>query len=184
MSHFTRITAEIKDLEALKRAAANLNLSLVSNTSCRYYYGSEYREHVIKLPGQYDVAVEERGNGVYDLDADFYGGHVERYIGPRGSNLMRQYAIEKLKIEAKKNGYNVYESGSNIKLIEKKSGGKAVINFDSEGKIKVETSGFKGKSCMNFGIIEKALGKVDSIKKKPEFYETCETSKVHLKEWS
>ena len=77
MSHFTRITAEIKDLEALKRAAANLNLSLVSNTSCRYYYGSEYREYVIKLPGQYDVAVEERGKGVYDWGADFYGGQVE-----------------------------------------------------------------------------------------------------------
>lgn len=184
MSHFTKITTEIKDLEALKQAATNMNLSLESNTTCRYYYGAETREHVIKLPGKYDVAIEPKEGGTYDIDADFYEGHVERFIGCQGSELLRQYSIEKLKIEAKKNGYKVYpaEEGK-LKLIDKKSGGKAIISFDSDGKINVETSGFKGKTCMNFGIIEKALGHIDSTKKKPEYYQN-NVSEVHLKEWS
>lgn len=184
MSHFTKITAEIKDLEALRRAAANMNLSLESNTACRYYYGSEIREHVVKLPGKYDVAIESRGDGSYDLDADFYEGHVEKIIGPQGSELLRQYSIEKLKIEAKKNGYKVYDAGGGaLKLMDKNSGGKAIVSIGDDGKINVETSGFKGQSCMNFGIIEKALGHIDSIKKKPEYYQT-NVSEVHLKEWS
>lgn len=184
MSHFTKITAEIKDLEALRLAAANMNLSLESNSYCRYYYGSEPREHVIKLPGRYDVAIEAAGNGTYDIDADFYEGHVEKYIGPQGSELLRQYSIEKLKIEAKKNGYKVYEAGDGkLKLMDKKSGGKAIVSIGSDGKINVETSGFKGTSCMNFGIIEKALGHIDDIKKKPEYYQANKTE-VHLREWS
>lgn len=184
MSHFTKITTEIKDLEALKAAVNNMNLSLESDTSCRYYYGTEYKEHVIKLPGRYDVAIEANGDGTYDINADFYEGHVERYIGPQGSELLRQYSIEKLKIEAKKNGYKVYpaENGA-LKLMDKVSGGKAIVSIDSDGKLNIETSGFKGKSCMNFGIIEKALGHIDSVKKKPEYYQ-ANTSEVHLKEWS
>jgi len=183
MSHFTRITAEIKDLEALKQAAANMNLSFEDNTTCRYYYGAETREHVIKLPGRYDVAIEPKVDGTYDIDADFYGGHVERFIGCQGSELLRQYSIEKLKIEAKKNGYKVYEAGEGkLKLMDRKTGGKAIVSFDSEGKINVETSGFKGKSCMNFGIIEKTLGQIDSINKKTEYYQN-NVSEVHLEEW-
>ncbi len=184
MSHFTKITAEIKDLEALKRATDNMNLRFENNTNCRYYYGSEFKEHVVKLPGKYDVAIEARGDGSYDINADFYGGHVEKFIGPRGSELLRQYSIEKLKIEAKKNGYNVYEAGEGkLKLMDKKSGGKAIVSIGEDGKINVETSGFKGQSCMNFGIIEKALGHIDNVKKKPEYYQ-ANTSEVHLKEWS
>ena len=183
MSHFTKITTEIRDLEALKNAAQNMNLSFEHNTGCRYYYGSQTRENVIKLPGKYDVAIEAKDNGTYDIDADFYDGHVERFIGKNGNELLRQYSMEKLKIEAKKNGYKVYESGASIKLINKNNGGKAVVNIGDDGKINVETSGFKGQSCMNFGIIEKALGSISNIKKKPEYYQN-NVSEVHLEEWS
>ena len=184
MSHFTKITAEIKDLDALKAAAANMNLKLESNTGCRYYYGIERKEHVVKLPGKYDVSIEANSDGSYDINADFYGGHVEEYIGPNGSELLRQYSIEKLKIEAKKHGYKVYDAGNGaLKLIDKISGGKAIVSVCPDGKINVETSGFKGQSCMNFSIIEKALGKIDDVKKKPEYYQ-ANASEVHLKEWS
>lgn len=184
MSHFTKITAEIKDLEALKIATTNMQLSLEENTYCRYYFGREVREHVIKLPGRYDVAVEERENGIYDLDADLFAGQVERYIGAGGSELLRNYSIEKLKIEAKKNGYRVFEAeDGKIKLLHKRSGGKAIVSFGSDGKMTVETSNFKGQSCMAFAIIEKALGHIDDIKKKPDYYQNNE-SKVQLKEWN
>lgn len=183
MSHFTKITTEIKDLETLKRAVTNMNLRLEHNTKCRYYYDSQIREHVIKLPGKYDVAIEERGDGTYDIDADFYKGYVEKFIGKQGSELLRQYSIEKLKIEAKKNGYKVYESGEGLKLINKNNGGKAIVNIGDDGKISVETSGFKGKSCMDFGIIEKALGRIEETKKKPEYYQN-NVEKVQLEEWS
>ena len=36
MSHFTKITAEIRDLDVLKQALKKMNLTLEKNTKCRY----------------------------------------------------------------------------------------------------------------------------------------------------
>ena len=183
MSHFTKITAEIKDLEALRKAVSNMNLRLESNTGCRYYYGTKRREHVIKLPGRYDVAVESNGDGTYDLDADFYGGHVERIIGHNGEELLKQYTIEKLKIEAKKHGYKVYDKGNGLlKIMDPKTTGKAEVTCLPNGQFEIKTSGFKGKTCMKFEVIEKALGRIDSTKKTPEYYQN-DIAKEHLTEW-
>ncbi len=184
MSHFSTVKTEITDLEALEKAVSAMGLRLEANTGCRYYYGTEFREHVIMLPGRYDVAVESKGNGTYDLSADFYEGHVEKFIGPEGEILLRQYTIEKLKIEAEKHGYKVYDKGNGtLKIIDPKTTGKAEVTCLPGGKFEIKTSGFKGKSCMKFEAIEKALGRIDSTKKTAEYYND-DTAKAHLTEWS
>ena len=184
MSHFSRVKTEITDLEALKKAASAMGLRLESNTECRYYYGVKHKEHVIKLPGRYDVAIESKGNGTYDLKADFYGGYVEEVIGHKGEDLLKQYTIEKLKIEAKKNGYKVYDKGNGVlKIMDPKTTGKAEVTCLPDGKFEIKTSGFKGKSCMKSEAIEKALGRIDSTKKTAEYYDD-NTAKAHLVEWS
>ena len=185
MSHFSTVKTEITDLEALEKAVSTMGLRLESDTMCRYYYGAKHREHVIKLPGKYDVAVESKGDGAYDLSADFYGGHVEKVIGPGGEILLKQYAIEKLKIEAKKHGYKVYDKGNgSLKIMDPKTTGKAEVTCLPDGKFEIKTSGFKGKSCMKFEAIEKALGRIDSTKKTAEYYAGDNTAKVRLTEWS
>jgi len=183
MSHFTKLTAEIKDLETLKLALLGMNLKLETNTSCRYYYGEEQKKFVIKLPGPYDVALEKNSNGSYDLNADFYQGHVEKHIGHKGEKLLRQYSIEKLKIEAKKNGYKVYPTEEGMKIMDPKTGGKVEVKILPNGQIDIKTSGFKGQSCMKFAEIEKVLGKIESCKKTSEYYDKG-AEVARLREWS
>jgi len=74
MSHFTQINAEIRDLEALRAAVARCGGEVVENAECRYYYGTQRKEVVIRLPGKYDAALEKQADGSYRLAADWYGG--------------------------------------------------------------------------------------------------------------
>ena len=58
MSHFTTIDIEIKDIEALKAACAEMALAVVDNTEARGWGSARARaDHVIKLQGPYDIAV-------------------------------------------------------------------------------------------------------------------------------
>lgn len=175
MSHFTSISTQINDLNALEVALRSMNLSLLRNVNCRYYNGTERKQHVAKLPGRYDVAFEENRNGTYSIVADFYYGDVAKTIGVNGSILLRQYAIEKVKIEAAKLGCRVYSTNNpNVfKLMEKNgSGGKVLVEISEDGNITFKSSGFKGKSCMKFESLEKALGEQTSRKFTAEYYET------------
>ena len=59
MSHFTHVSAEIRDLDACNKALNNMGLTMQSYGSCRYYFGTEMKENVVRLPGQYDMALEK-----------------------------------------------------------------------------------------------------------------------------
>ena len=176
MSHFTRVQAEIRDLKALEKALSKMNLQLSHNTQCRYYYGSEMRENVVRLPGPYDMALVPNSTGSYQIEADFYDGHVARAIGENGSALMAQYAIEKLRIEAQKLGCKLYsgEKKGNFKVIDNNnpSSGKLEASITDDGEISFKAAGFKGKGCMKFQKLEEALGAVSSRKYTSEYYES------------
>ncbi len=50
------------------------------------------------------------------------------------------------------------------------------IVIGSDGKANIDVAGVKGKSCSDLTkSIEKALGKVQATKKKPEFYQQAAT---------
>ena len=175
MSHFTKVQAEIRDLNALKKALSNMNLQLTHNTSCRYFFGSQIKENVVKLPSpsQYDMALEPNGDGSYNIVADFYpSGNVARVIGERGSILLRQYAIEKLRIEATKIGCKVYGSGGKLKVTDSQNpSAKLEATIGENGEISFKASGFKGKGCMKFQKLEEAMGTVSNMKFTSEYYE-------------
>ncbi len=161
MSHFTKVTTKISDMEALEKAIASMGLRLTHNAPCRYYYGETMKENVVSLPGRYDLSIEEGANGTYDLNADFYEGDVERTIGPGGSRLMRSYTIEKLKIEARKKGYSVHKAGENkFKIYDptEASNGYLEATLDENGNFTFKAKGFSGKSCMKFTAFEKSFG--------------------------
>lgn len=182
MSHFSKVDTQINDLKALEDAAKKMGFSMERNSDCRYYYGSERKDIVIKLPTRYDVSVERNSSGTYSLNADFFGGYVASCIGRNGNSLLQQYAVEKVKTEAKKKGYSVVQKEKcKLKITDTKTGGQVNVEFDEEGKATFNASGFKGKSCMNFESIEKALGTVTDHKKKSEYYQK-ETVKTYQKE--
>lgn len=173
MSHFTTISSEIKDLEALTEAAKKMGFEVERDAQCRYYSGTQRKDFVIKLPGCYDIAATEK-NGTYKLEADFFAGHVSKYVGNDCSKLLQQYTVEKAKIEAFQKGLNVTEEekGNTIilTLTDQDTGGQIVIECYPGGDSQVKTQGFAGQSCMKFRDIEEALGHTEKITPTDEIY--------------
>ena len=100
-----------------------------------------------------------------------------------GVEIGIQYNMPVL-LRAKKHGYKVYDKGNgSLKIMDPKTTGKAEVTCLPDGKFEIKTSGFKGKSCMKFETIEKALGRIDSTKKTAEYYDN-NTAKARLTEWS
>lgn len=174
MSHFTSISAEIRDLEALRAAVARCGGEVVENTECRYYYGTQRKEIVIKLPGRYDAALEKQADGSYTLTADWYGGHVAQYLGEKGDTLLQGYAVEKARLEGRRRGLSVTErqEGDDILVTLRDPDGSGLKVWCSPGGRTVcQPDGIKGESCMRFYDLEKSLGAVQEHRKTPDFYE-------------
>lgn len=108
MSHFTTIAIQIKDLEALRAACAELHLELVADAQARGYGENRIRgEHVIRLPGPYDIALQRQPDHSYRFVADLYEGHVERQVGLGFGRLKQLYGVHKTLREARHQGLNV-----------------------------------------------------------------------------
>ncbi len=121
MSHFTTIKTQIKDIEALKSACAELNLPVLENAKARGYYENKTRgDFVIKLKGPYDIAVQKQPDGTFGLTADLWSGYVEREVGQNYGKLLQLYAVHKAMKEARKKGHLVSRSNKptgEIKLV-------------------------------------------------------------------
>ncbi len=107
MSHFATIHTQVRDLNALADACAELGVSLVPNAVCRGYGGlTRKAPHVIKLKGPYDIAVEpsKENDGTYGLTTDWWDGHVAKEVGPHFGRLLQGYGVHKTMREAAKRG--------------------------------------------------------------------------------
>ena len=111
MSHFTDIDIEIRDLEALKAACAELGLPVAGNTTARGY-GENLRrgEFVIRLKGPYDIAVNRAKDGRWTLTADLWAGHVEKEVGPKFGRLRQMYGVHRTLREAQRLGLRARRS--------------------------------------------------------------------------
>ena len=107
MSHFTTIQTQIRDVDALADACTELNIKLVSNSTCRGYAGVVRQAPlVIKLRGPYDIAVEPSAerNGSYRLTTDWWDGHVAGEVGVGYGRLLQTYGVHKTMREARLRG--------------------------------------------------------------------------------
>ena len=164
MSHFTYVSAEIRDLDACNKALNYMGLTMQSYGSCRYYYGIEMKENVVRLPGRYDMALEKSGNGSYHITADFYDGYVERTIGAGGSILLYNYSVEMLKKVAKKLHFSVTQKGDDTYKVrdpQDSDGGHMLVTVSKDGSLKFEPKGLKGKKCAKYLQLEDSLGKIE-----------------------
>lgn len=108
MSHWTTIQTQIKDIEALRAACAELNLCLVENAQARGYGDNRLKaQYVIRLNGPYDIALNRQPDSSYSLVADQWNGHVEAEVGRNFGRLLQLYAVHKATIEARKRGLSI-----------------------------------------------------------------------------
>jgi hypothetical protein len=121
VSHFTTIKTEIKDIEALRCAVEELGLRLETKTEARGYAGNKLPgEHVIRLKGPYDVAINRQENGSYGLTCDWWNGHAAREVGEKFGKLLQLYGVHKASREARRKGHLVQrraQPNGSIKLI-------------------------------------------------------------------
>ena len=172
MSHFTKISTEIRDLAALKKAAESMGFHMIPGASCRYYFGEKEMDHVIRLPGKYDLGVKSETEGRYSLQADFWAGHVTKYVGPNASLLMQKYSLEKIRCEAEKMGLSIFsgENPNQISLYDTETGGTINCTVTSDGQATFATEGFEGGTCMKFRALEEALGATQEMEYTSEYY--------------
>lgn len=121
MSHVTRMELVVKDLESLKKAAADCGLEFVEGQKTHRWYGqfvgdyseanAAYKngikpedygkcEHAIRVPnnpGAYEVGVVKNPAGPgYVLVADFWAGGkgLEAFTGQNCSKLAQNYGVQ------------------------------------------------------------------------------------------
>ncbi len=108
MSHFVTIETQIRDLAALREACGELGLPVLDNAEARGYGGTtQHGEHVIRLKGPYDIALQRQADGTFRLSCDWWDGHVEREVGPKCGRLLQLYAVHKTIREARRKGLTV-----------------------------------------------------------------------------
>jgi hypothetical protein len=108
MSHFVTIHTQIKDLDALRAALKEMGLSLFPNAKARGYMNNTIPgDHVIRLKGPYDIALNKQSDGSYGLSCDWWDGHVEKEVGKDYSKLLQLYGVHKAMREARNKGYSV-----------------------------------------------------------------------------
>ena len=105
MSHFTTIQTQIRDVEALEAACAELGVELLRNTEARGFANStRHGELVVRLKGPYDIAANRSDaaleNAPYELATDWWNGHVEAEVGPNYGRLLQLYGVHKTMREA------------------------------------------------------------------------------------
>ena len=121
MSHFTEIKTQIRDIEALGLACSEMGLSLIPNAKARGYAKQHtHGNHVIRLKGPYDIAVNKQPYNTFGLTTDWWAGHVEKEVGKEYGRLLQLYGVHKATLEARRKGLCVQrrsQSNGNIKLV-------------------------------------------------------------------
>jgi hypothetical protein len=109
MSHFTTIETQVRDIEALRRACEELDVSLHQNTEARgYASNARHGDYVIRLKGPYDIAVNRQQESPnYQLETDWWEGHVEKEVGANFGRLLQLYGVHKTIREARHRGRTV-----------------------------------------------------------------------------
>ena len=100
MSHVTKISVEIKNLDALSKACEELGLQLnIGQTKFRWYAGNQGNcLHAITIPGNtsaYEIGVQRNGDG-FRLETDFYAGGkgLVAKVGNKAEKLIEEYTAQ------------------------------------------------------------------------------------------
>ena len=105
MSHFTTIQTQVRDIDALRDACAEMGLQVVENADARGYGGNRVPgDYVVRLQGPYDIALQRQPDGTFGLTTDWWAGCVEKEVGPNFGKLLQLYGVHKAMREARRKG--------------------------------------------------------------------------------
>jgi hypothetical protein len=121
MSHFVTIQTQVRDVAAMEDACAELGVELLHNAEARGYANqTRHGDLVIRLKGPYDIAANRsEEDGSYTLTTDWWGGHVEKEVGPNYGRLLQLYGVHKTMREASRKRLRVtrrQETDGSIRL--------------------------------------------------------------------
>jgi hypothetical protein len=127
VSHISKIELVIKDLEALKTACKRMGFEFREGQKTYQWYGRWVGDspmpegvteeelgkcnHAIHVPGaKYEIGVVRKGNAYILLYDSWIKGGLTKHIGKDAGKLKQIYAVEKIRLEARKKGMKVLES--------------------------------------------------------------------------
>lgn len=118
MSHIASVDLELRDLDALAKAADHLGLELVRDCQTFNYYGGSRDAAIHKLrlkdapAGAYEIGLRytDASQKAYQPAWDTYGQHGQALVRAAGQDcveLKKRYAAEVSAKELRRKGYSV-----------------------------------------------------------------------------
>ena len=164
ISHVVSIKIEVRDLEALRRAAESLGLEFRNGQRSHRWYGRWVGDHplpegittdqlgkcdhALAVAGNsnaYEIGIVGQQDGSYRLLYDFWqGGYgLQEKVGKDCSKLIEAYAVEKTKIECERLGWLREQQPDGSLLVYHPDGGTITVSRSGE----IEAIQFQGTAC-------------------------------------
>ena len=187
-SHVVKIEVEVRDLDALERAAQSLGLQLCRGQR-KYAWFGEYMgdtalpagvtpaqlgkcDHALHLNSEaYEIGVVDNHDGTFGLLWDFFcGGYgLQDAVGEGCSKLIARYGVEVARSSATAQGWYCEDQTDGSLMVYHPTGGTMTVSPQGQ----VEAAGFVGQGCHSpVELLAAAMGrKVDSANTNAYFAE-------------
>ena len=116
MSHFTKCDLKMTNVEALKKALADMELNVVEAEAGQQVVVRGYRGQTLSADlkidmGTYDICVVKNDDGTLDLVADWWGVETTKGVSEEElkTRLKQRYAYHNVLMACEAKGYSVEE---------------------------------------------------------------------------
>ena len=116
MSHFTKCDLKMTNVEALKKALADMELNVVEAEAGQQVVVRGYRGQTLQADlkidmGTYDIGVVRNEDGTLDLVADWWGVETTKGVSEEElkTRLKQRYAYHNVLMACEAKGYSVEE---------------------------------------------------------------------------
>ena len=116
MSHFTKCDLKMTNVEALKKALADMELNVVEAEAGQQVVVRGYRGQTLSADlkidmGTYDIGVVKNDDGTLDLVADWWGVETTKGLSEEElkTRLKQRYAYHNVLMACEAKGYSVEE---------------------------------------------------------------------------
>ena len=116
MSHFTKCDLKMTNVEALKKALADMQLAVVEAEAGQSVVVRGYRGQTLDASlkidmGTYDIGVVKNDDGTLDLVADWWGVETTKGVSEEEltTRLRQRYAYHNVLMACEAKGYSVEE---------------------------------------------------------------------------
>ena len=116
MSHFTKCDLKMTNVEALKKALADMELNVVEAEAGQQVVVRGYRGQTLAADlkidmGTYDIGVVKNDDGTLDLIADWWGVETTKGVSEEEhkTRLKQRYAYHNVLMACEAKGYSVEE---------------------------------------------------------------------------